>query len=57
MSEPLRFETRQHAPTPILIPWRCPSCNTILAKVSLRPGSVIEIKCPRCNAMATKEAA
>jgi phage FluMu protein Com len=45
-------------PPPIrLDAWRCPRCNTILAKMRLTPGSVIEIKCPRCNAMAIKEAA
>jgi phage FluMu protein Com len=29
----------------------------MLARLRLAPGSVVEIKCPRCNAMATKEAA
>lgn len=39
------------------MPWRCPSCGTMLAKIALSPGSVVEIKCPRCRVMATKEAA
>jgi rubrerythrin len=37
--------------------WRCPSCHTILAKVRLSRGSVVEIKCPRCNSFAVREAA
>lgn len=32
--------------------WRCHSCNRILAKLVLAPGSVVEIKC-KCNAMNT----
>ena len=42
---------------PVLTVWRCPSCGTILAKVKLAPGSVIEVKCYRCNQFAVKEAA
>ena len=40
-----------------LVPWRCPSCGSMLARIALEPGSVIEIKCARCNAVAIKEAA
>jgi LSD1 subclass zinc finger protein len=29
----------------------------MLAKMRLSPGSVVEIKCAKCNTMATKEAA
>lgn len=46
-----------HRRPPPLPAWRCPKCNTILAKMVLKPGSVVEIKCPRCNVMAIKEAA
>ena len=42
---------------PALRPWRCPRCNAMLARLALRPGSVVEIKCARCNAVAIKEAA
>jgi hypothetical protein len=31
--------------------WRCPKCNTLLAALRLMPGSVVEIKCYRCNAL------
>ncbi len=37
--------------------WRCPKCGTILAKLCLVKGSVVEIKCGRCNAFAVKQAA
>lgn len=49
--------TARRQPPVALIAWRCPRCNTILAKLRLTTGSVIEIKCPRCNTMATREAA
>jgi len=42
---------------PALKPWRCPSCGGMLARMHLTPGSVVEIKCHRCNALVTKEAA
>lgn len=38
-------------------PWRCPRCGGLLAKVYLSPGSILQIKCGRCNALVTKEAA
>jgi hypothetical protein len=44
-------------PTALLVAWRCPSCNALLAKIHLTAGSVLEIKCARCNTIATKEAA
>jgi len=43
-------------PPPPLIAWRCPKCSTMLARLRLSPGSVVEIKCYRCNALV-KEAA
>jgi phage FluMu protein Com len=33
----------------VLTPWRCWKCNALLGKFA--PGSVGEIKCPKCNAM------
>lgn len=30
-------------------------CNKLLAKVDLKPGSVVEIKCPRCRTMNREE--
>lgn len=39
-----------------LRPWRCPSCGGLLAKLHLVPGSTVEIKCHRCNAVTIKEA-
>lgn len=29
--------------------WRCGTCHTILAKINLAPGSIVEVKC-KCNA-------
>ena len=40
--------------TPELKPWRCPSCQHILARIALEPGSKVVIKC-RCNEISTKE--
>lgn len=40
-----------------LVIWRCPKCGTILAKLYLARGSVVEVKCARCNTFAVKEAA
>lgn len=40
-----------------LVPWRCPSCGGLLARMRLSPGSVVEIKCARCGVLAAKEAA
>lgn len=56
------MDPRPPEPTPIrpatpLDIWRCPKCGTILAKLRLVQGSVVEIKCARCNTFATKEAA
>ena len=45
-------ETQQ--PAPYLETWRCRSCNRILAKVRLGPGSHIEIKCSSCNRYAER---
>ncbi len=39
-----------------LRPFRCPRCDTLLARIRLTPGSVVEIKCGRCKALV-KEAA
>lgn len=36
--------------------WRCPKCGTMLAKLRLTPGSLVEIKCAKCNTLV-KEAA
>jgi len=43
-------------PLPLIV-WRCPSCGNVLARIALKPGSVVEIKCKRCKTIATKEAA
>lgn len=35
---------------------RCPRCHQLLAKMergALRPGKLLEIKCPKCNAYRT----
>jgi phage FluMu protein Com len=34
--------------------WRCPKCGGKLAKLALAPGSTLEIKCSRCNTLASK---
>jgi len=49
-------ETTRITITVELRPFRCPRCGTLLAKLRLTAGSVVEIKCSRCNAMA-KDAA
>jgi len=37
--------------------WRCPRCPTVLAKVLLVPGSVVEIRCKRCGMFCRLEKA
>ena len=37
-----------------LRPWRCQNCRRILARVSLTPGCVIEVKCG-CNQVNIRE--
>jgi hypothetical protein len=49
---PVRSEDR---PARLAV-WRCPNCGTILAKLALGPGSLVEIKCARCNAFAARSA-
>ena len=36
---------------------RCPACGKLLAMVTLPPGSVISIKCTRCDMVLTREVA
>lgn len=43
-------------PEAALREWRCPKCRKLLARLRLAPGSVVEIKCGKCNTIA-KEAA
>lgn len=41
----------------VLAWWICTNCGTKLMRLYLAPGSVVEVKCPRCNCVATREAA
>lgn len=41
-------------PTP-LHAWRCQSCGRLLATLRLMPGSVLQIKCERCNTLNALE--
>jgi phage FluMu protein Com len=38
-----------------LQPWRCNNCGQTLLYLWLMPGSILEIKCPRCKAMNVRE--
>lgn len=51
----VRPEVVVRPPAVTLYAWRCPCCGTILAKLALAPGSVVEIKCRRCNVTAVRE--
>ena len=42
---------------PVLTIWRCRKCNHRLADVYLGKDGIVEIKCPKCKAVNTKEAA
>lgn len=35
--------------------WHCPRCGTILGKLRLAPGSLVELKCKRCGAFSQRE--
>ena len=37
----------------VLQAWRCSHCNKMLCKLDLMPGSTVELKCPRCEAINT----
>jgi len=41
--------------TPELEVWRCPHCSRILAKLTLAPGSVVEVKCGSCKTFSRLE--
>lgn len=38
-----------------LTAWRCPTCRTLLMRLALGPGSVVEVKCSKCNTLTTIE--
>ena len=42
---------------PSLIVFRCPKCGSVLARLMLVRGSVVEIKCKKCKTVVTKQAA
>jgi phage FluMu protein Com len=49
-------------PSKPLQPWYCPHClargyNQMLMRVYLAPGTIIEVKCPRCKEKHTRAAA
>lgn len=35
--------------------WRCPRCGTVLVKLRLAPGSLVEAKCKRCGTFSQIE--
>jgi len=35
--------------------WNCPRCGHVLAKLKLTPGSVVQVRCKRCNTFSEKE--
>lgn len=57
MTAPVPIRPSEPFPQMRLDVWRCPKCGTILAKLRLAPGSVIEVKCARCNTLTVREAA
>ena len=40
---------------PAVEDWRCPHCGALLAKVRLAPGSLVAVKCYRCNQRSALE--
>lgn len=43
--------------SPPLTVWRCPSCGNVLARLDLKPGSVVEVKCRHCKTIVVKQVA
>lgn len=46
---------RESTPSPAmsLKVWRCWRCAQVLAKLCITPGSAVEVKCSKCNALNT----
>ena len=51
------YDPNPVAPPIELTAVRCPKCGRMLAKVSLTPGSIIEIQCKSCGSFYYREAA
>lgn len=44
-------------PPPPLVILRCPTCQNRLADIRLAPGSLVAIKCAKCNTMVERSRA
>lgn len=44
-------------PPPPLVILRCPTCHNRLADIRLAPGSLVAIKCAKCNTMVERSRA